>query len=235
MQILRISLSIWLMTLCALTPSIDSSTIPEQEQQLIDLLYQNKVRLITMRHGEALHNLGHLMTSIKSPGIYLTDKGISQVQQSAQNLSKEQIDRMYVSPVYRTMQTAQIVGNQLNLPYQKMVVEERLREQFFGIFEDRTYEEYDAYFSSPEEVFIYAAPGGEAGSELFARTRDLLLKIAVSHPNETVLLVTHAYNCCQISKCLTGSYQGLPEKAEYKIYDFSHECRSERLEAHSAQ
>ena len=94
------------------------------------------------------------------------------------------------------------MNHQLKLPYNKVIVDDRLREQDVGIFENHTYLEYEAYFSSPEDRFILAAPQGESGSEVLARTQELLLKIAVDHPNETVLLVTHAYNCCHINLSL---------------------------------
>jgi broad specificity phosphatase PhoE len=220
MQILRISLWIWITHLFISIDFIHCSTISGGEKEVVDLLCQNQVCLIVMRHGEALHNLSHLMVSTRSPGIYLTEKGVKQVENTANRLSKEQVGMIYVSPVYRTLQTAQIVGKALHLPYQKIAIEKDLREQFFGEFEGLTYREYVAYFSSPEDVFVGAVPGGESGQELFNRTRRMLLKIAQKHSHETVLLVTHAFNCCQISKCLTGSYWDSPEQAEYKVYDF---------------
>ncbi len=228
MAILRISLIFCFMALCSANSFLYSS----QDDELIDLLYQNKVRLIVMRHGEALHNLSHLMVSTRSPGIYLTEKGKAQVEHSALQLSKEQIDRIYVSPLYRTMQTTQIVNHQLQLPYEKIIVDDRLREQFFGTYEGRTYEEYSAYFPSPDDVFVEAVPAGESGNALFCRTKELLLNIASCHSNQTILLVTHGYNCCHISKCLTGSYSDVPQQAEYKIYDFREE---HLLQDHSLQ
>lgn len=219
MKILKLILLIGFMTL--LTSKVLATETPYYDQKLVNLLSTKKIRLVVMRHGEAVHNLARLMTSTKSPGIYLTAKGIDQVQGSANKLLTAKIDHIYVSPVYRTLQTAQIVGTSLQIPYQKIQVDERLREQFFGSFEDRTYEEYEAYFPSIENVYVHAVPEGESGIELFSRTHNFLHHIIRKHNNETLLLITHAYNCCQISYCLTGSYNDLPEKAEYKIYDFS--------------
>lgn len=218
MQLLRLSLLICLMTLSAFTFSY-GATIPYQDQELVNKFNQQNIRLIVIRHGEAVHNLKDLMSSTRSPGVYLTEKGIGQVQHSATQLLAEKIEKIYASPVFRTLQTAQIVGKTLSIPYENMLVEERLREQFFGDFEGRTYHEYIAYFSSPEDVFIKAAPGGESGSESFARTQDFLWEIATNHQDETILLVTHAFNCSLISKCLTGSHYH-PQQAEYKVYDF---------------
>lgn len=218
---------VWSIAILTLTSSSLFSTPSSQEPNILELLTQSNLRIIVMRHGEALHNLKHLMTSTKSPGIYLTEKGIDQVQNSAIQLFQERVDCIYVSPVYRTMQTAQIVGQILQIPYRKILVEEDLREQYFGTFEDHTYHEYEAYFSESGDEFIYAVPGGESGAELFFRTNEFLSRIAKNHQNETILLVTHGYNCCQISKCLTGSYAAVPEKAEYQIYDFTNETTDE--------
>lgn len=221
MKFIKFFIGVAIMTLLISGTPTHSITLPQKDEELIQMLQTRNLRLIVMRHGEAIHNLGHLMCSVKSPGVHLTKRGIRQVQRSAHYLLKEHIDCIYASPVYRTLQTAQLVGMQLKLPYQKMFVEERLREQFYGDFEDRTYEEYEAYFFNFEDVYVEAVPNGESGLELFSRTRDLLWSIVTRHQDETILLVTHAYNCCQISKCLTGTYQELPDKAEYKIYEFN--------------
>jgi alpha-ribazole phosphatase len=192
------------------------------EQKLVELLKKQKIRIIVIRHGEAIHNLGHLMTSTKSPGIYLTPKGVQQVKDAAKLLKKEKIDIIYTSPLFRTLQTAQILGDRLQVPYQKILVDERLREQFFGKYEDRTYEEYESTFNSHEELFAEAAPEAEYGREVFARTLEFLETIAAMHKRETILLVTHGYNTSHICKCLTGSLnKHTAKQAEFKIYDFS--------------
>lgn len=193
----------------------------QKDIELIDLLKQKNIQLIVIRHGEALHNLSHLMCSNRSPAVCLTETGISQIETAADLLSQENINFIYVSPVYRTLQTAQIIAMTLKIPFQKVCVEEDLREQPVGIFENRTYEEYEGYFTSTNDLFTLGAPEGETGEELFLRSRLLLWRVATKHFNETILLVTHAYNCCQIHKCLTDAYGDLPGRGEFRKYNFN--------------
>lgn len=198
----------------------DSQTESCKELEISSLMRNRQLRLIVIRHGEAIHNLSHLMTSSRSPGVYLTEKGIQQVLKAAHQFKDEIIDIIYVSPVFRTLQTAQLIGRELNVPFQKFIVDDQLREQYFGEYEERTYFEYKSLLSTFDEEFHGKAPGGESGKEVHARTVDFLHKIALDHHNETILIVTHCFNCCQIGKCLTGSYPTNWGQAEFKIYDF---------------
>lgn len=210
-----------------------------QDFDLIEQLSKNNIRLIVMRHGQSQNNVWDFLTSSTSPGLHLTSKGEEQVATSSRNLlSEAKVDWIYTSPVYRTLQTAQIAGTVLNVPYNRNVVDNRLKEQFFGDFEYSKFENYlsviapdseygnnnlsELHFCTapPEEVYIYGAPNGETGAEVFARTRDLLWSIAENHNNETVMLVTHGFNWAHIGKCLTGSYAELPYNAQYIIYDY---------------
>lgn len=196
----------------------DGPVMPQQETTLHDLLQERKISLIVIRHGEAMHNLRHLMSSTRSPGVYLTDKGIHQVRTAAEKLNQYKIDRIYVSPVYRTLQTAQILAMGVKVPAHQITIDARLREQFFGEYEERTFKEYGEYFSTVDEMYLEAAPGGESGREVFQRTRDFLVSLAANHYNETILVVTHGFNCCQISMCLSGAYDEVPGQAEFKVY-----------------
>lgn len=192
----------------------------EVDFDLINVIKNNEIRIIVIRHGEALHNVTDVLTSSTSPGIYLTKRGVEQVQNSANKLALEKINKIYVSPVFRTLQTAQLIGIACNIPHTKIAVEDRLREQFFGEFENRSYEEYVAYFSNPENALNGVVPGGEPSSKVFNRTHELLWQIAADHSQETVLLVTHSFNCSLISQCLEESYIEEQEQAEFRIYEF---------------
>src|ERR1700733_13930516 len=120
----------------------------DEESQLVDLLQEQNLRLIVLRHGEATHNLKRLVIFSKSPGIHLTEKGIDQVKAAATSLKNETIDHVLVSPVYRTLQTAQFLTDELEIAHNHIEIDERLREQFFGEYEGRTYQEYTGYFTN---------------------------------------------------------------------------------------
>lgn len=190
----------------------------EKDQDLVNLLQKNNLRLIIMRHGQAVHNLGHLMSSSPSPGIYLTDKGIQQIKESSKKLQNENIALIYVSPIYRAMQTAQWLSMELKIPAQNILIDPRIKEQFFGSYEGLTFDAYEAYFPAPEDVYTGAVPGGESGKEVYARALEFLKSIAEKHHDQTILIVTHAFVFSQMNQALTGSFDDIPGQAEFKIY-----------------
>lgn len=190
------------------------------DEEILTILRESRLKLVLIRHGEAIHNIPHLMNSSSSPGIYLTDRGEMQVQELAKQLEKIPIDLVYTSPLFCTMQTASFIGRSLGLPHRALRIDDRLKEQHFGEYEDRTYEEYMGLFAHPHHQFILGAPGGETGEQLRHRVRDFLLFLAHKTPNRTVALVTHAYVCCQVSHLLTGQWNSIPRQAEYQWFDF---------------
>src|SRR5215217_6508659 len=73
--------------------------------------------VIFMRHGQAESNVSRILAGrhMKS---HLTEHGIQQVVDSAKQLMKNiAIEKVYVSPVTRTVETAQIVCQILGTDY----------------------------------------------------------------------------------------------------------------------
>jgi broad specificity phosphatase PhoE len=218
--IFRIIASLFMTTSIQASLSENKTAIVDQETALIELIQSKNLRLIVIRHGEATHNLKRLVISSKSPGIHLTEKGIDQVKAAASRLQNEKIDYIYVSPVYRTLQTAQFLADGLAIDHSIIEIDENLREQYFGEYEGKTYQEYIGYFPEEKDHFYNAVPQGESGKEVALRTMKTLETIANSHSNKTILIVTHAFNCLHIGKLLTGEFPVMPMQAEYNVYDF---------------
>lgn len=87
------------------------------------------MNLIFFRHGEATDNVNGIISDKEIYWSTLTEGGIKSVKETVEAL-KEKIDKMYVSPFPRTIETA-------NLIYQKysnieVVVDNRIREIFYG-------------------------------------------------------------------------------------------------------
>src|SRR5690606_35614083 len=70
------------------------------------------------RHGETLFNV-HFGASRVDPGIEdpgLTDRGREQAAAAAQALAEEDVRELVVSPYRRTLETAAIIAQELNIP-----------------------------------------------------------------------------------------------------------------------
>ena len=91
-----------------------------------------KMNIFFMRHGEAEDNINELLSSSPLRCSVLTKKGRRQVVDSANALGK--IDKVYTSPLIRTLQTAKIItenqGNKISV-----IIDDRIREINWGRYD----------------------------------------------------------------------------------------------------
>jgi 2,3-bisphosphoglycerate-dependent phosphoglycerate mutase len=146
-----------------------------------------------MRHGQAENNVSRILVGrhIES---HLTEYGRQQVADSAKQLKSIPIDKVYVSPVLRTVETAQIVCQILGVDYR---VDERLYETEMGKLVGMNYEELTTKYG---ELFLrfyseYDPVLESFGVETFAsikrRIKSLLDDLLQKHEESNVLMVTH--------------------------------------------
>ena len=125
-----------------------------------------------MRHGQAVSNVKAFCScwpeKFKNP---LTKLGKKMVKESAKKLIDRKIDLIFNSPLLRTVQTADIVGKQLNV---KPKTDKRLREIGFGIFNNGPLEKMWKHFKNEEERIRQRSPKGETYSEILDRMMSFL-------------------------------------------------------------
>lgn len=93
-----------------------------------------------LRHGQTDWNLQARLQG--STDIPLNDTGRAQAQRAAQVLSGQGISRIVASPLSRARETADIVGQALGLA---PILDNRLIERNFGLFEGMTIDEVHRY------------------------------------------------------------------------------------------
>ena len=71
------------------------------------------MELYLIRHGQSTNNEGKLPRAADPP---LTDIGVEQARWTGESLKDEGITRLYCSPMLRTLQTAKIISDIINLP-----------------------------------------------------------------------------------------------------------------------
>lgn len=190
-----------------------------KDDALVKKLKAKQVQLIVFRHNEALNNFQDVVSSSRSPGYNLTDRGLQDLRDISKQFASKDIQMIFTSPLYRSLQATQILGDILNLPPEKLVIDERLVIQNFGTYEGRSYEEYKDLFCSFDEMLEKKAPQGEFGVHVFNRTRKFLWELLKTE-DTNILVVSHAFNLCHINMCLTGEFGNLPLEGEYVVYDF---------------
>ena len=149
-------------------------------------------QIIFLRHGQAKNNTERILSG-RTPGVPLTDKGITQAQQTAELLEDMNISAIYSSPIQRAKHTAEIVGKHNSID---VIIDDRLIELDMGKF---TNVPYDEIFTSHGNVFMkfyngeleIAHNGVETFADVKKRVASIVEEVIGKHPDENVVLVTH--------------------------------------------
>ena len=147
-----------------------------------------------MRHGQAESNVNRILAG-RHMESHLTEYGRQQVVDSAKQLMKNiAIEKVYASPVTRTVETAQIVCQVLGTDY---VIDERLYETDMGRLVGMNYEEVTTKYDDVLTRFysdydpILESFGVEAFSSVKLRITSLLDDLLYKHQDNNVLMITH--------------------------------------------
>jgi broad specificity phosphatase PhoE len=149
------------------------------------------MELLLIRHGEIPSNKRKIYAGRSSEG--LTDRGIDQAREVARKLTQYKVNAIYSSPVYRAVQTSQIIGTQLGQDFQ---TDEAFREIEMGPWEGRAEEDielnypdqWELWNSRPAELNM---PGRETLDVLLRRILKGVHRIEAFHKGRTVVIVTH--------------------------------------------
>ena len=142
---------------------------------------------IVMRHGEAETNTKGILCSSEDK-YPLTPKGRKSVKKAAEKLKTLGIDLIYASPVLRTKETAEIVGDVLGI---KPIYADELKEISFGEFEEHPIKDYFKFFESDGDRFKKAPKGGENWIGVKRRVYNFVKRIDKEQKNKKILLITH--------------------------------------------
>ncbi|MEW6572731.1 MAG: alpha-ribazole phosphatase [Bacillota bacterium] len=148
-------------------------------------------RIYLIRHGETLWN--HALKYQGHTDIGLSDRGIRQAKALAKRLSSERFAAFYASDLRRAIDTARIVAGPHN---GRVLPVPALREINFGEWEGLTRDEIKARFPDVsrqwwDTPYTTRLPGGETLEEVSTRAVQALEGIALSHPDEQVVVVSH--------------------------------------------
>lgn len=146
------------------------------------------MHLYIMRHGETDDNTKWILQGQKDNP--LNENGKRQAKRVKDTLQGICFDKIYVSPLVRAVQTAEIVTGRNRTEF---ILEDRIKEISFGVLEgtrgDDMKPPYSNFFLNPA---AYEAPeNGETLQELALRTGDFLQEIKGQYPGRRILLVSH--------------------------------------------
>ena len=152
-------------------------------------------QMIVMRHGQGTHNVARIYSSNPYHPNYmrsdLTPTGKEQVIETAHNLlkqgfNKDTIDLVVVSPLPRTMQTANILLEHGVFTIDKMVIDSRLQEPHMGDLEGNVGLQM-SWMQMDHKSF-----GGETIEQMQARIADVYRSILAKGIKGNILVITHS-------------------------------------------
>lgn len=150
------------------------------------------MNLIFMRHGEATDNVKELISDKEIYWSILTQKGKDDVIKSIDFLPNK-IDKLYVSPFSRTIETAHYVYEKY--PNIEVIIDNRISEIKYGKYSGKkNNEELDntRLKQIDGDYFIRFGDYGENRFDIETRLCEFLNDIHKdNHDNDTILIVSH--------------------------------------------
>ena len=162
--------------------------------------------VLLVRHG---HNewVGQNRLPGWTPGIHLNEHGRKQAEAVGQKLAQAEItiDALYSSPLERTMETANLIAQHLNMPVEQC---RGIGEVEYGQWTGKKIEEL-AKHPHWQVVQHYPSaakfPQGETIYQMQARAVQQVNTLVDKHPEQTILLVSHA----DLIKSVVAHYLGV--------------------------
>lgn len=173
--------------------------------------------LILVRHGVTDHTAKKLFSGGlggSNPG--LNDEGRAQVRATADWLAPlvEAIDALITSPVRRTRESAEILGEVLE---HQPKVEDGIAEMEFGAWDGLSFTEIQEQYPDDLASWLgnldHAPTGGESFQTVAARVLEGRDRILAAHTGQTVVAVSHVTPI----KTLVADALGAPLDALYKM------------------
>lgn len=166
------------------------------------------LKIYLVRHGQDEDNSNGILNGRRDKP--LTSLGKNQAEELAQKIIKANLtfDKVYTSPLKRTLQTAEILTDSLKLT--KPIVLPELIERDFGEMTGRKIDQIPDLcaphiLKTQTATYFLKAKDAETFPKLLIRAKKLLNHITSNHPTGNILLVTHG----DMGKMLYASYHNL--------------------------
>ncbi len=147
-----------------------------------------------LRHGESESNINGIINAQLGTYNPLTETGRQQVIDSLQEIPSD-IDYIFVSPIQRTQETAQIIKDHLGLSDEQYITDERLTETNLGSewegkkWEDAHNQEYFA--SNADFIDLKLSEDAESIRDVYKRSMSFMFDLEKKYSGKKILIVSH--------------------------------------------
>lgn len=142
------------------------------------------MNLYIMRHAQTNYNLLGLCNDNPTVDVHLTTMGIQQAEQATRQLAHTPLNKIYVSQLPRTQQTAAIVNRLHNVP---IITSQNLNDIRSG-FDGKPVKEY--FNETGQDRYNIIPPGGESVRQYQTRVLNFLEEVKQQNEQQ-ILAVTH--------------------------------------------
>jgi len=170
------------------------------------------MKAYVLLHGQTDFDLEGRIIGNSDPS--LNDTGIKQAHEAAEAFKSKGIDMILSSPQKRTMETAEIIANALNIDEIKITKGLKLYERAFGDLEGMLISEVDM-FALSSWFGNAATPNGETVRETANRVIAYMNNMVKIFKSKTMLLVVPEH----VLRVLYWFFTGLPESGKESIID----------------
>ena len=118
--------------------------------------------------------------------IPLNEDGVKQAEALREKIRDLNLSCIYVSPLLRARQTAEIARGDKDIP---IIVDNRIIEEYYGDYEGLP--RYEECYKKQREYFFKRYPNGEGYMDVVYRVYDFLHEMEAKHGNEDILVVAH--------------------------------------------
>ena len=146
------------------------------------------MKLIIARHTETNYNTLKLCNSDPSVTVNLTAKGKKQAQELASKLANYNIDKIYISELPRTRETAEYINQYHNL---NLIVDPRINENNTG-YEGKSLIEWQRKILAHNDWWRAKINDGESLEQAYNRTKLFIEGLKKSN-SKCPLVVTHGF------------------------------------------
>jgi broad specificity phosphatase PhoE len=162
-------------------------------------------KLILVRHGESSGNRDRVF-ALNPADLPLTELGYRQAAEVAARIAVQfRPNAVMASPFLRARETARVIAENLGLPLE---IEPRLYERDVGILVGRS---YDSLAGSPgydrQSPWKWRPEGGESYEDVRARVAPVLDRLAVTHFERDIVIVSHGGVMQTLWAHVTGQWQ----------------------------
>lgn len=163
-------------------------------EEMLDRVKTSGNQYFGLRHGESESNINGVINSVLGVENPLTPKGRKQVIDSLNEIPSD-IDYIFVSPIQRTQETAQIIKDHLGLSDDNFITDDRLTETNLGSqwegkkWEDAHNQEYFA--SNADFIDLKLTEDSESIRDVYKRSMEFMFELEEKYNNKKILIVSH--------------------------------------------